>query len=263
MTLKRLVILFCGLLLVASTYAQGNTPTVTKDPQAVALLSQSLSAAGGSSAINSIQDYTGTGSITYNWASEPVQVPVMVRGMGASNFRLDASLSNGTRTWAVSGYAAILITPDGNRTSLGSYNLMTAGSMTVPYIRIAAILGDMTTSISYVGPATFNGGQAIQVHFVPNNPNFAGISSLAALGTFDLYIDPTSSLVIGLTETGHSDNNFTITYTHEIDFSNYQQSGNIAAPYTITEKIGGQTTWSIVLSSISFNNGLAESIFTP
>src|SRR5579862_7752056 len=166
MTLKRLVIPFCILLIVGPTYAQGTTPAVTKDAQAVALLSQSLSAAGGLSAINSIQDFTGTGNVTYNWAGESVQAPVMVRGMGVPNFRLDASLSNGTRTWAVSGYAAILITPDGNRTPLGSYNLMTAGSMTIPYIRIASILGDTTTSISYVGVAPFNGGQAIQVHFV-------------------------------------------------------------------------------------------------
>lgn len=263
MILKQLVLLSSVLVVVSSAYAQVASQTVTKDPQAIAVLTQSLSAAGGLSAISSIQDFTGTGTITYNWASEPVQASVTVRGMGVPNFRLDASLPNGTRTLAVSGYSAVLITPDGNQTSLGSYNQMTAGSMTIPYVRIAAVLGDTTTSISYVGTAAFNGGLAIQVHFVPNNPYFSSVSSLASLGTFDLYFDPLSSLVIGLTETGYSESNFTITYIHEIDFSNYQPLGNIVAPYTITEKIAGQTTWSTTLTSISVNNGLTASIFTP
>lgn len=261
MTLKWLVLLSCMLVVVSSIHAQVASQTVTKDPQAVAVLTQSLSAAGGMSAISSIQDFTGSGTITYNWASEPVQATATVRGMGISNFRLDANLPNGTRTWAVNGSSAVLITPDGNQTSLESYNLMTAGSMTIPYVRIAAVLGDTTTNIIYIGSATFNGGQAIQVHFVPNNPS--GISSVAALGTFDLYFDPVSLLVVGLTEIGHSESNFTITYMHEIDFSNYQPSGNVVAPYTITEKIAGQTTWSTTLTSISFNNGLTASIFAP
>jgi hypothetical protein len=264
MTLKPLAFAFFIFGFAAATYAQAvASQAVTKDPQAVALLTQSLNAAGGLSAIGSIQDFTGTGTITYNWAGEPVQAPVTVRGMGISNFRLDASLPNGTRTLAVSGYSGVLITPDGTRTSLGYYNFATVGSMTIPNVRIAAALTDSTTSISYLGAVSFNGGQAIQIHFAANDPNFAGVSSLSSLGTFDLYVDPTSSLVIALTETGHSDSNFTSVYMHEIDFSNYQASGNVVAPYTITEKIGGQATWSITLSSVSFNSGLTASTFTP
>jgi hypothetical protein len=86
-------------------------------------------------------------------------------------------------------------------------------------------LGAATTSIGYLGPVSFNGGQAIQIHFAVNNSSSAPVS-LSTLGTFDLYLDPTSSLVIGLTETGHSDSSFSITYIHEIDFSNYQSTGN-------------------------------------
>lgn len=262
MILKPLAFVFCILGFAASTYAQSASQNVTKDPQAVALLTQSLNVAGGLSAISSIQDFTGTGTVTYNWA-EPIQAPVTVRGMGINNFRLDASLPNGTRTMAVSGYSGVLLTPDSTRTSLGYYNFATAGSMTIPHVRIAAALSDNTTSISCLGAVSFNGGQAIQIHFAANDPNFAGVSSLSTVGTFDIYLDPASSLVIGLTETGHSDSNFTTVYVHEIDFSNYESSGNVVAPYTITEKIGGQATWSITLSSVSFNGGLTDSIFTP
>jgi hypothetical protein len=263
MFLKRLTIAFGILVLVLPVSAQQTSTAATKDPQAMAVLTQSLNAVGGLSIVAAIQDYTATGNITYNWAGEQVQAQVTVRGMDTSNFRIDASLPSGTRTWAVSGYSGVLITPDGNRASLAAYDFMTAGSMTIPYVRVATVLNDATTSISYLGPVTFNGGQAIQVHFVTNDPYFAGVSSLAALGTFDLYFDPLSSLVIGLTETCHSEGNFTSTYIHEIDFTSYRPSGNAVVPYTITEKIGAQETWSIAISSISFNSGLAASIFTP
>lgn len=263
MFLKRLAIAFGILITVLPTGAQQTSTPATKDPQAIGVLTQSLNAVGGLSVVAAIQDFTETGSITYNWAGEQVQAAVTVRGMGTSNFRLDATLPNGMRTWAVSGYSGVLITPNGSSVSLAAYNLMTAGSLTIPYLRITALLNDTTTSISYLGPVTFNGVQAIQVHFVPNNPYFAGVSSLAALGTFDLYFDPQSSLVLGLTETCHSENNFISTAIHEIDFTNYQASGNLVAPYTVTEKIGGQATWSVSIASISLNTGLTASTFTP
>jgi hypothetical protein len=263
MLLKRLLVLAGICALAFSTSAQQTSTTVTKDPQAVALLIQSLKAVGGSSLVAAVQDFTGTGNITYNWAGEQVQGPVTVRGMGTDNFRLDATLPDGIRTWAVSGSSEVLITPDGNRALSGSYNFMNSGSLTLPAVRIAAILSDTTTTISYVGPVTFNSEAAIQIHVVPLILSPPNTSSLVGLGAYDLYLSPSSSLVTGLVETWHSESNFTITYTHELDFSNYQLSGIVVAPAMIAEKIGGQPTWSIVLGSISCNNGLTDLIFTP
>ena len=235
-----------------------------RDPQAISVLNQSLSAAGGLVPISAVQDYTGTGNIAYSWADQSVQCPLIVRGMGTGNFRIDASLSNGTRTWAASGYSGVLITPDGTRQQTAFYNLMTAGSMTLPYVRIAAILGDSTTSIAYVGLVSVNGGQAYQVHFAPAvDPSITANNSLPGLGAFDVFFDPTSFLVTRLTETVRSETDFTTTYPHQIDFSNYQTTGGIQAPLTIAETVNGQTTWTMTLSSLTFNNGLTDDIFNP
>ena len=59
--------------LLTTAAAQTTAPTsgpAAKDPQALTILNASLNASGGLAAISSIQDFTGTGNITYYWAGE-------------------------------------------------------------------------------------------------------------------------------------------------------------------------------------------------
>jgi hypothetical protein len=264
MFLKRLMIPFGILAFISLTHAQQASTTAAKDPQAVSILSQSLNAVGGLSAISGIQDYTGTGNITYNWAGDSVPAPVTVRGMGIANFRLDAALPDGTRTFAVSGYSGVLISPDGTRQPTSAYNFFTAGSLNLPYVRLASCLTDATTAISFVGNVSANGQQVYQVHFATAPlPSVAATGSLQTLGAFDLYIDPASFLVIKLEESVYSDSNIGMKLSHEIAYTNYQTSGNIRVPLTVTETVNGQQTWSMTLSSIAFNSGLAIAEFNP
>jgi hypothetical protein len=68
-------------------------PPVTKDAQAVSIVTQALAAAGGIPAITGITDYMGTGNITYRLGvDQGVQGSVSVRGKGLAQFRLDAKL---------------------------------------------------------------------------------------------------------------------------------------------------------------------------
>jgi hypothetical protein len=262
MFLKRLMIPVGIFAFVFLTHAQQASTTALKNPQAVSILTQSLNAAGGLSAISGIQDYTGMGTITYNWPGEQASVPVTVRGMGIGNFRIDASLPGGARTWAASNYSGVLITPDGTRQSGFGSSLFTAGSLTLPYIRIASVLTDTTTSVSLVGTVSINGQQAYQIHLVPAlDPSMTANSPSQELGAFELYIDPSSFLVTELVETANPSSR--TTFLHEIDFSNYQAAGNIHAPFTISEKVNGQQTWSIVLNSLAFNSGLTIAEFNP
>ena len=262
----KLITILVFILSSAVAFGQSQSGTApTQDPQAVAILTQTLNAVGGLSAISAIQDYTGTGNITYFWASEPVQAAVTVQGMGLGDYRLDASLEQGIQTWACAdGLAGILITPSGASQSAPFYNLATEGSRTLPYIRIAAELADNSTSINYIGLVSTSGGQAYQVHFAQATPAAmpTGVS-VQRYGEFDLYIDPKSFLIVKLTESLRSDTNLNTTYPHEIDFSNYQPVGSILAPFTISERINKQQTWSITLSTLSFNSGLTEEVFTP
>jgi hypothetical protein len=262
-TIRPLSLVSILCLVSTSAWAQ-QTASPVRDPQGVAVLTQSLNAVGGAAVIGSIEDFTGTGTITFYWAGSQDPAAVTARGMGIFNFRVDAALPTGTRTWAVSNYSGVLIAPDGSRANSAFYNLVTAGSMTLPYVRIAAALSDQSTSITYVGSVSLNGRQAYQVHLVEQtNATPSLLRIMPDLGAYDLYIDSTSFLVTELTETVRSESNFTQSYPHEIDFTNYQKVGGIQAPFAIAERIGGQETWSITLNTIAFNGGLTAAIFTP
>lgn len=88
-------------LVASSVYAQQpSSPAPTSDPQAVAILAQVLANAGGAARLASIQDFTGTGNITYSQPST-MSGTVIVRGTTQEQFRIDATLPAGVRSQAI------------------------------------------------------------------------------------------------------------------------------------------------------------------
>src|ERR1700694_1891739 len=78
-----------------------STQSVQRDPQALTILSQALSAAGGVASIAGLRDVTATGTITYFWADQQVPGSVTLKGRGLAQFRLDAILAAGPRSFVV------------------------------------------------------------------------------------------------------------------------------------------------------------------
>ncbi len=81
---------------IISVFLFLNLPTIaqaqeseqpTRDPQALAVLTQAVSAAGKSAL--SVEDFTATGSITYYWAGEEVKGSAVIRGKGAEQFSME------------------------------------------------------------------------------------------------------------------------------------------------------------------------------
>jgi hypothetical protein len=249
------------LVLSQRLNAQQSVTTQQRDSQAVAMLQKCIAAGGGAQAFETIQDFVALGTITYYWAGQDVVGSVTVRGKGLTEFRLDSVLPQGTRTFKVLGRAGSIATEDGKTRALRQNNLMTAASLTFPGVRIANVLNDSTVVLQYMGLVTFESAQAYQIRVIPPvGSSFAPPSGAAQFGSFDLYVDPSSYQLLELSEwTWPAQNNQAV--RHEIRYSNYQSAGSVAAPYGISEYVNGQQTWSISLSSISFNNSLSDSIF--
>lgn len=260
---RRLALLCLLATLALAAHGRPRPAAASKDPQALQILAQYLTASGGMTAITSIQDSTETGTITYYWAGRDVQGSVTLRAKGLNEFRLDASLNDGTRTWALNqDGVGVLIAQDGKRTPLQLYNLMTAGSLSFPAGRIATAANDPSTTITYVGLVNSDAGNAYQIHVVP--PVDATLAAaISGVGAFDLYIDPNSYHLLELAETVWSEANAKQTFSHEIIFSTYTSVNGLLVPYAISEKVGGQQTWSATISSVAFNTGLDDSIFSP
>ena len=257
-SIRPVVVVYLCFFLILSTSAQ----TPRQDPQAVSILTQCLNAAGGSAVVSVVKDFTAAGAITYNWADQQVTGPVTVYGKGLTEFRMDTSVPGGTQSFIVNGSAGHSAPVNGPAISVPFFNVMTAGGLTFPASRIVAALNN-PSSLTYIGSVTWNGSQAYQVHVTPPvDPTLTLNGNLPGLGQFDLLIDPTSSQLLELSENVWSNTDTSQSYLHEIVFSNYTTTSGLAIPFGITEKIAGQQTWSMTLTSVTFNSGLSDSLFS-
>jgi len=80
-----LVFLLSGCL---AAPARGQQTSTRRDTSAIAFLTQVLTAAGGTAALSSVQDFTATGTITHNWDDNPEQGQLTVKARGLTQFRL-------------------------------------------------------------------------------------------------------------------------------------------------------------------------------
>ena len=116
--------------------------------------------------------------------------------------------------------------------------------------------------MSYLGSVPWNGSQAYQVHVaLPLNPRLVLSPNFWGLGEFDLYFDLVSYRLLELAERIWWNDDLRQSYLHELLFSDYQSVNGILVPFTITEKMGGQQTWSMTLSSLTFNSRLSDTPF--
>src|SRR5438128_1552422 len=185
-----------AVFLFLAPFAQGQT-TVSRDPQAVSLLTQSVNAAFGSTGLSTYRDFTATGTITYFWAGDQVLGSATVKGRGPAEFRIDASLPMGTRSYAVNYGVGALKDTDGTLKPIPFHNTVNVGVLSFPYPTIAAALSNALTSMVMVGTTTVNGRAAYQVRV---QQTFSSTqdpdSTLAKLCVTDYFLDSQSLLIV-------------------------------------------------------------------
>lgn len=210
-----------------------------------------------------VQDFVATGTITYFWAGEEVTGPATVRGRAPDQFRLDANLPEGTRSYVVSHGRGALQETDGKLTEIPYHNTVNLDVLTFPYLSVATKLSDPATTASTVGVVDLNGRKAYQIRVQRNFPKEADPDGvLAKLTITDYFVDPATNLLVKTVDSTHPVESLTESYPHEIDFENYAPVSGVSVPTLVREKVGGQTVWELRLSSISFNTGLSDLDFT-
>ena len=252
--------LFLPILLFSPTLAAQQPPQ--RDPQAVAILTQCLNAAGGAQTIAAIQDFTASGTITYFWAGEQIQGSATVRGRGVGQFRLDANLPNGVRSWVASNGVGSLKELNGTVSSIPYHNAVNLGSLTLPYPLVRAATQDASVSLFYLGLIATNGREAHHIRVRTNLPVGADPGGMISkLSKKDFFIDVNTLQLLKTLDMVHPLKRSTEDYPHEIQFSDYRLANGVLIPFLITETIVGQRTWIIQLNQISFNTGLSDSDF--
>jgi hypothetical protein len=243
--------------------AEPAQPAALSDPSAVAALRGSLAAYGRLASGEPVTDFTAQGTITYFWAGQQVQGPAVVRGRAPDEFRLDANLPQGTRSYTLSHGMGWLRTFDGTVRQLALQNTINVGTIAFPAFGVVARLDEPFTRIVEMGLSNKTGQP---LHDVRVYRGFSLASNrhdgLAELCVTDYLLDPATNLVVATIDQTHPEETASRSYEHEIDLENYAENNGVRAPMLIREKIDGQTTWQLQLSAISFNTGLGDAEFT-
>jgi len=244
------------LLLIPHVNAQS---IGTKDPQAVALINSCLNASGGSQGLSSIQDFVASGTATFNWDSSTQAGATLKSRVSTNQFRFDASLPDGVRSWAVTKGAGALVDIDQTRTKFTYQTAVAQRSLSWPVLDFIVALSDPAATISYVGPVSNAQGQAYQIHIQETYPSASDPTGLLSKGSSrDYFIDPNNFL---LTEIRNTQSVGGQNYVQSLRFFSYTNVNGLLVPFTVTETIGGQRTWTLQLSNISFNVGLTDTDF--
>jgi hypothetical protein len=246
------VSLFIAIQALAQQTTSSSPPPVQRDAQATALLKQVVSAAGGAAALAAIQGFTANGNVTYYWANKEVQGPASILSLGLGQFRIDAQLPNGTRTWLVTNGTGSIRESDGSVSQIPSQNAVNLGSLTLPYPLIVAALNDTSMAIEYLGTSVKNGRNAYQIRIHPIGLDADPSGALYKAAAKDFFIDATSFQVISTLDMVRPDLSYDQKCPHEITFLNYSTASSILVPFSVREQVAGQQTWTVQLTNIDF-----------
>lgn len=222
--------------------------SMTRDPQAIANLTQALQVVGGAS--NPDLSFTASGTITYYWAGEEVKGSATIRGKGTERFSLEVAFPRETRSVSVNGGTGATKEIDGSTTVIPYYNARNQTATTLPAVRVVAALSNPSTSVSYEGTAEMEGRSAHHIRLVTPDPEADPENRFKDLRTLDVFIDATF-LITKTQDTIHADGDMADQYSRELFFSDYRVVNGVFVPFFITEKFGGQRTWSLQLDSVS------------
>jgi hypothetical protein len=119
-------------------------------------------------------------------------------------------------------------------------------------LRVAAALGDSGSSLSYLGLIDEDGRSVHHLRLVASGIELDPDGKFKDLRTLDVFIDASTFLVIRTRDTIHADRNMNDHYSRELFFSDYRVVNGVLVPFAVTEKFGGQRTWSLQLDSVNF-----------
>jgi hypothetical protein len=246
--------------LVFPVFAQQPAKTVQRDAQAIGLLSQSLNAAGGASQIAAVKDFTATGKITHFWAGEGVNGPSTLRGRGVDQIRIDSDLPGGSRSWVVHKGATSL-RKNGKDVGAPYQTGVDSGAVNNPYFIVLAALNDPQVSISSIEHANLNEHEVLLVRTQRRLTGGNGQPDefLSRRTAKEVLIDPSTYLPIALRSKVYPPKGFGGEFVQEVQFADFRNVNGVLVPFSMTETISGQRTWTFQADSIVLNSGLGES----
>lgn len=278
-------LLACSLLAVPVSAQQAtstSTAPAVSDPQAVALLQQSLAALTGGL---SVTDVTMTGTVTVNNGSTTESATITLVATAAGQSQTTLALPSGrwvtTENYAANPRTSTLTGPNGTTQDTAPEDLAGPSPAWFCPALVMAAAAPATYVASYLGQETRNGSAVQHVSIWPQVSNSLtnsfqtpgqqvltgpGPSLPPHLGQEDLYLDSSSMLPRALVlrirayraafnTTDPTRPTIPILVDEHVEFSDYRQVQGRPVAFHIQVSFGLLPVMDIQISSITFNTG--------
>lgn len=223
---------------------QFTQPTGSKDPVALQTILAYLNAVNATT-WTGIQA-TGTFALTGN--AKESQDAATLTISGGNNFRLDLTTPSGGRSIRVYGKYGAIQEANGSKHSL-PFLAAQAGIFAFPKLLGATFSADSAAVID--GGSVSISGKGLRRITIeePLNPSSAKLTS-ENTSVMDLYFDVTSHLLVKSAVAVPMSWSDRGRYLQVTTYSDYQLADGVLIPFTYSQTIDGQPTWTLQLSSV-------------
>lgn len=236
-------------------------PASTTSSQAAQLLQAALKALTGGAVVS---DVTLSGPVQYIAGSDDETGTAKFESVAAGAIRTELDLPSGMRVElrnvAAAAQAGSWSGPDGVSHSIAQHNLLTELSWFYPTIAISRGLAETGAVETYGGPDTFN---SASVQHVAISQPLSGASvasaTVAQLTQLDLFLDPTTSLPVGMSFNVHPDDDALINIPVQILFSDYRMVNGVQIPFHVQRLFNSQLVLDLQFNDAVVNSGLTVS----
>jgi hypothetical protein len=229
---------------------------VGRDPQAVALLGQSVAAMGTTMPADS----TATGSVTITAGSETSQgtVHILTRSMDQTSIQFQTTNVN----WSVIYSNGQANRVDATGTSvLPLEHAASSQSLYFPFPFLSGLLGNPDVSLHYVGRESLDSSSANHIRVQNTYASSPSLQFLSDFTTADIWLDASTALPVRISLTRRNGGGSSPKIPISFSYSNYKTIAGVQYPFTIQEFVTGTLWASTSIQSVTFNTGLTDSSF--
>lgn len=246
---------------LAQPTAVAPQPVAQRDPQALALLNQSLAAMIKGQPISDVKLQA---QVTRTAGSETDTGSATLEAAAYDKGNISLALTSGPRTEIRNGTSGVWSGADAQNHAIPMHNTWTAAPWFAPALVVQSWVQDPSFSLAYAGPEDRNGAQvqhirASHVLAVSGSPNIP--AQIAQLSAIDIYLDSQSLLPVALAFNTHPDDDLGLDLPVQVTFAAYQVSNGLMAPSRIQSFLQNALLLDLTVTSTSANNGLAASEF--
>lgn len=245
-----------SFVLAIPLFAQQATPAVQRDPQAIAIVLQSVAAMAKSAP----SDSKATGTVTIVEGSSAQNRSIQILTLGTGQTAETLTLPSGQRAIVYSNGDAKETT--GTQSSIPPLELsVTDQCPDFPLPLLLAALNNPDAALRYVGAELLNGTAVQHIQIWNSFASNTHLQQLASFSLRDVWFDSTSSLPLKISYTRRAGGGAVPAIPVEVSFSNYTNVNGALYPLQINKSFNGTPWQTITIQTVSFNTVLTAAQF--